>query len=379
VPADASDDPVPTASPAPVPTGGAASDANTVGGRADVTLFPFLRPPQSSDEAGRLGGYRVLRVLGGGGMGVVFVAEDLKLNRRVALKVMQPDTAANPNGRKRFLREARAVAALQHDHIVPIYTVDEDNDIPFLIMPLLSGETLEKRLEREVKLPVAEVLRIGREMAEGLAAAHAAGLIHRDVKPANVWLEEGAGRVKLLDFGLARAAEEQQTKLTKEGGMLVTPAYMAPEQAGGEVDQRADLFSLGAVLYEAATGQQAFGGGSVYAILARIAAVTPPPPRTVNPTMPQALSDVIVGLLAKRPDKRRPQSARETALLLRTLETAPAGSGVLAPVPSQPAPAAADLSSRWLWLTVLLAAGGIAALLVLALLVAGLIQVFKAM
>src|SRR5579884_612606 len=270
---------------------------STVGAGRDVTQFPFLRPPQASDETGRLGGYRVLRVLGGGGMGVVFVAEDLKLNRRVALKVMQPDTAANPNGRKRFLREARAVAALQHDHIVPIYTVDEDNDIPFLIMPLLSGETLEKRLERDGRVPVPEVIRIGREMAEGLAAAHEAGLIHRDIKPANVWLEEGTGRVKLLDFGLARAAEEQ-TKLTKEGGMLGTPAYMAPEQAGGEVDQRADLFSLGAVLYEAATGHQAFGGGSVYAVLARIAAVTPPSPREVLSVVPPGLSDLIMGLLA---------------------------------------------------------------------------------
>jgi hypothetical protein len=151
--------------------------------------YSFLGPRQGPDELGRLGPYRVLQVLGAGGMGVVFLAEDPQLQRRVALKAMKPALAADPSASERFLREARALAAVKHDHVVTIYRVGEEGGVPFLAMELLEGETLEARLKREGRLPLSEVLRIGREMAAGLAAAHERGLIHRDVKPGNVWLE----------------------------------------------------------------------------------------------------------------------------------------------------------------------------------------------
>src|SRR5262249_37225718 len=156
--------------------------------------------------------------------------------------------------RQRFLREAQATAAIEHHHIVHIYQVGEDRGVPFLAMPFLKGETLHQRLKREGRLPLAEAVRIARQMAEGLAAAHEHGLIHRDIKPANVWLETGSGWVKIVDFGLARATADD-VNLTKEGTIVGTPAFMAPEQArSGTVDARCDLFSLGAVLYRMCTG-----------------------------------------------------------------------------------------------------------------------------
>jgi serine/threonine protein kinase len=171
-------------------------------------MYQFLGPPEAPDELGRLGPYRVLSVLGAGGMGVVFRAEDPQLNRPVALKAMLPTAAGAESGRQRFLREARAAAAIKHDHVVSVYQVGEDRGVPFLAMEFLEGEPLDKRLRREGKLPLAEVLRFGREIALGLAAAHKRGLIHRDSKPANLWLEAETGRIKVLDFGLARAARE---------------------------------------------------------------------------------------------------------------------------------------------------------------------------
>jgi hypothetical protein len=151
--------------------------------------YPFLAPAEAPGELGRLGGYRVLSVLGTGGMGVVFLAEDVQLRRRVALKAMRTALAANPSARERFLHEARAMAAVRHDHFVTIHQVGEERGVPFFAMELLEGESLHDRLQREAPLPAAEVLRIARDAAEGLAAAHARGLIHRDVKPANLWLE----------------------------------------------------------------------------------------------------------------------------------------------------------------------------------------------
>jgi hypothetical protein len=163
-------------------------------GDPDQGLYDFLAPPQSPDELGRLGPYRVLEVLGAGGMGVVFRAEDPQLARLVALKAMLPSLAASASARQRFLREARAAAAINHDHIVTIYQVGEDRGVPFLAMQFLEGEPLDARLKRQGKLPAAEVLRVGRETALGLAAAHQRELIHRDIKPANVWLETQAGK-----------------------------------------------------------------------------------------------------------------------------------------------------------------------------------------
>jgi serine/threonine protein kinase len=187
-----------------------------------VELRAMLAPAQQPDELGRLGPYRVLQLLGHGGMGAVFRAEDPRLGRQVALKVMLPALAASPTARQRFFREARAAAALEHDHIISIFLVDEDRSIPYMAMPYLKGEPLDILVKRERILALPEVLRIGREIAEGLAAAHAVGLIHRDIKPGNIWLEGERRRIKILDFGLARAREEP-SPLTQAGIVLGTP------------------------------------------------------------------------------------------------------------------------------------------------------------
>ena len=279
----------------------------------------FLVPPQSDDELGRLGKYRILSILGHGGMGVVFKAEDLVLRRIVAIKVMRPVLAASASAGQRFLREARAMAAVEHDHIVRIYQVDEERGLPFLAMELLKGESLHERLRREEKLPLPEVLRVGREVAEALAAAHATGLTHRDVKPANVWLEAPKGRVKILDFGLARAAS-QDAALTQEGAIIGTPAYMAPEQARGEaVDARCDLFSLGCVLYRMITGQQPFQGTDTVSTLLAVASHQPAPPVRLDPGVPQEVSDLVMRLLEKEAD-RRPASAAAVVETLQAVE-----------------------------------------------------------
>jgi serine/threonine protein kinase len=244
-------------------------------------------------------------------MGLVYRAYEEALGREVAVKVMRPELARRPDARQRFLREARAAAALLHDHVVPIYQVGEDAGVPFIAMPLLMGESLEKRLGRERVLPVGEVVRIGLEAAEGLAAAHEKGLVHRDVKPANLWLEAPSGRVKVLDFGLARAEEpaggaaggSPQEPLTQEGALLGTLGYMAPEQVyGGRAGRRSDLFSLGCVLYRMATGAQPFAGASRAAVLRATAEHHPPPARAANPEIPAWLSSLVERLLAKQPE-----------------------------------------------------------------------------
>jgi serine/threonine protein kinase len=338
-----------TATPAPSPVGSA-----------------FLRPSEEADELGRLGGFRIIRPLGAGGMGLVFEADDPHLQRRVALKVMNPGLASEPRHRQRFLREARAAAALRHDHVIDIYQVGEDHGVPFFAMPLLDGESLEARLGRDGPLSIPDVLRLGREIADGLAAAHAAGLIHRDIKPANIWLESknepqsgasvvGSPRIKLLDFGLARAVEGDDG-LTLFGAVVGTPGYISPEQAdGAEADARSDLFGLGCVLYRMTTGKEPFPGATKSARLRAVRTHQPPPAHQVNAGVPLPLSELIQQLLAKDPADR-PASARDVVQALRCLET---GDTVLEPTGT------AASRSRWRWLAVGVAAAlliGLAAL-----------------
>ncbi len=283
-------------------------------------VFECLAPAQAADEIGRLGPYRVLRMLGVGGMGVVFQAEDTALQRQVALKTLLPSLAARPSARQRFLREAQAAAAIDHEHVIPIFQVGEDHGVPFLAMPFLKGESLEDRLKRVGRLPSAEVLRIGREIAEGLAAAHQHGVIHRDIKPANVWLEGSRGKVKILDFGLARAVAGD-TQLTQQGMVLGTPAFMSPEQVNGQaVDPRADLFSLGCVLYRLATGRLPFEGKDTLATLVAVGVEEPKTPRSLCPDLPRALEELILWLLAKAPADR-PASAEAVVEALSALQT----------------------------------------------------------
>jgi serine/threonine protein kinase len=284
-----------------------------------LNIALLLRPPQQPGELGRLGPYRVLKPLGAGAMGVVFLAEDIQLSRPVALKLLRPALSSNPEGRARFLREARAAAALQHDHVVTVYQVGEDRGVPFLAMQLLEGEPLEQRLGREPRLPAREVLRLGREIAEGLAAAHARGLVHRDIKPSNIWLEAGRDRVKLLDFGLARAVGDE-AGVTQTGAVVGSPAYMAPEQARGQrVGPHSDLFSLGCVLYRLCTGALPFKGGDTLATLTALALEEPPAVQTLNPALPSALSDLVRRLLSKD-TASRPASAEEVVASLAAIE-----------------------------------------------------------
>ena len=254
----------------------------------DVDLLAILNPPELPGELGRLGGYRVLSILGKGGMGAVFEAEDPHLRRRIALKVMLPKMAAKPSAKARFFREARAQAAVEHLHVVAIHQVGEDNGVPFIAMPLLKGQMLSARLRQTPPLPLVEAVRMGREMALGVAAAHQKGLIHRDIKPGNVWLEGANQQVRLLDFGLARVATEDSDvdcpTLTGEGMVVGTPAYMSPEQGRSEeVDSRSDLFSLGVVLYQMTTGELPFKGSSTLAVLTSLALDAPRPPRNSIP------------------------------------------------------------------------------------------------
>jgi serine/threonine protein kinase/Leucine-rich repeat (LRR) protein len=336
----------------PGPATAAGAGTRDPASAAVIESYDFLAPPQAADEIGRLGPYRVLRVLGAGGMGMVFQAEDPHLRRNVALKVVKPVLAASASAGKRFLREARTTASIKHDHIVTIYQVGEDRGVAFLAMEFLTGASLEERLHDGNKLSMGEILRIGREIAEGLAAAHARGLVHRDIKPANIWLEAPAGRVKILDFGLARVADDN-TNLTQEGAIVGTPAYMAPEQAsGGTVDERSDLFSLGCVLYRLCTGRAPFQGATTMEILAALCMETPRPARELNPAVPPALSNLVQELIDKE-RQARPESAQAVIERLRAIEQ---GS---ATVPVAPSP------RRWLWITL----GGVAvALLLVALL-----------
>jgi serine/threonine protein kinase len=301
--------------------GSAASAAAPPGAQVPGRMNPydFLAPAKEPDEIGRLGNYRVLKVLGAGGMGVVFQAEDPVLKRRVALKAMLPSLAADESARLRFRREAQTAAAVEHDHIVRIFQVAEDHGVPFIAMPFLKGESLDARLKRESRLPIPEVLRIGKETAQGLAAAHANGLVHRDIKPANLWLEGSEGRVKILDFGLAKAASDA-AHLTQSGLIVGTPAYMAPEQGGGRMPEpRSDLFSLGCVLYHACTGERPFQGPDILATLAALALHHPPAPRELRAAVPHALSDLVIHLLAKKPADR-PESAEAVVIALREIE-----------------------------------------------------------
>eukprot|EP00913_Durusdinium_trenchii_P028382 g26610.t1 len=298
---------------------GAQPDASANPSRPLDEEIDFLAPPEQADEIGRLGDYRVLDVLGVGGMGVVFRAEDTKLKRIVALKAMKPAIAASKSAKDRFVREAQSTASIEHDNIVQIYQVGEDRGIPFIAMRFLRGESLLARLKREEQLPQPELLRIGREVAAGLAAAHKRELIHRDIKPDNIWLEEETDRAKILDFGLVRSAEDE-TGLTQSGMIVGTPRYMAPEQAQGEnVDHRCDLFSLGSVLYHLAGGQAPFDGNNVTAMLMAVAQGDPTPVDHLIPSLHPELARLIMQLLSKDRDAR-PQSATEVKQRLAKIE-----------------------------------------------------------
>jgi serine/threonine protein kinase len=292
----------------------AASGRLSGAGRLD-----FLRAPRSEGDLGCLGPYRVKALIGEGNLGLVFLAEDADLARPVALKVIKPGLAEEQEVRSRFIREAQATAAIKHDHIVTVYQVGRDGDTQFLAMEYLRGLSLQAWLERGRKPSADLVLRIGREVASGLAAAHENGLIHRDIKPSNIWLEAPSGRAIILDFGIARS-ERDDLHITRTGTVIGTPAYMAPEQASGApATPCSDLFSLGCVLYRLCTGQLPFEGQTILAVLSALASETPRPLREIEPEIRPELDDLVMKLLAKDPSAR-PGSARAVVDAIRAIE-----------------------------------------------------------
>ncbi len=293
----------------------------------------LLAPPQNPDELGRLGGYRILRVLGEGGMGIVFEGEDPSLARRVAIKVLRSGEIDLAQ-RKRFVQEAQLAASLSSDHIVTIHQVGDDAGCLFIVMELLRGETLEDRLKRESSLPLADTLRIAREVAEGLSAAHERQLVHRDIKPANIWLEakrpDGPGcRVKLLDFGVARPISVHE-HLTIGGNIVGTPAYMSPEQACGlPIDERSDLFSLGCVIYAMLTGKSPFERQNYVQSLKAVVDERPQPLGEFTLCMPPRVARLVDRLLEKE-SNARPAGARQIVDELRQLERSSTSTGLVA-------------------------------------------------
>ena len=309
--------------PKPLPQSGAATD------EASTSWTDQCRQESSNLSSaglpadGVLGHYQLQSVIARGGMGLIVRARDTKLARDVAIKILAPQFSHDATINERFLREAQAAAAIRHNHVVTIHAVETINQVPFLVMELVNGHTLEEYLRVNGKLPAAEVATLAYQMALGLAAAHKQNLIHRDVKPANILLEKvdqhGSGlrtpwHVKIADFGLARVADEM--RLTSSGLIAGTPQYMSPEQANGqELDARSDLFSLGSVMYAMCAGRAAFEAESAIAIVRQVADKPAPALREVSPETPDWLVAVIEQLMSKSPSDRF-QTATEVAEML---------------------------------------------------------------
>jgi len=283
-----------------------------------------------------VGGYEIVALIGAGGMGEVYRARDRRLGRQVALKVLPSDVARDPDRRARFEQEARAVAALNHPHIVTLYSLEEAGGSLFITLELVEGETIAAANARD-PLSLPELLRVASEVADALSCAHGHGILHRDLKPANLMLTSDR-RAKVLDFGLAKLRETGRptdatattlaaTPITGRHVVLGTPNYMAPEQAEGRVDERSDIFSFGIVLYELTTGQRPFKGDSTISVIASILRDTPPPITEINPRAPIALAEIVRRCLSKDPAERY-QTARELRNALdavrQQVEAAPA-------------------------------------------------------
>jgi serine/threonine-protein kinase len=277
-------------------------------------LVEYLGPSDRPDMLGRVGNYEVYGLVGYGSTGSVVKAFDSTLNRYVAIKILSMTYSHLGAARRRFEREARAAAAVSHEHVVPIYAVDEFRGLPYIVMQYVSGGSLQQRIDRQGPLSSLEVVRIGMQVSSGLAAAHAQGIVHRDVKPANVMLQNSVDRVMVTDFGLARVADE--AGMTHSGVIAGTPHFMSPEQARGEaIDRRSDLFSLGSLMYTAATGRPPFRAETVYGVLRHVCESAARPIREINPEIPDWLEALIAKLMSKQPDDRFDSAERVQKVL----------------------------------------------------------------
>ena len=281
----------------------------------DETLLRLLEKSEQANSLGRLDNYEIKRVIGRGAFGIVLEAFDTKLRRAVAIKLLAPTLATSREESRKFLSEAQAVAAIRHENVVHIYSIEE-KPVPHLVMEYIPGKTLQSFVDEVGPLPLSDVLQIGQQIANGLDAAHQKGLVHRDIKPSNILLEqEKDNLVKITDFGLAR--DINNISSTQWGLIVGTPMYMAPEQAEGDpIDQRSDLFSLGSVLYFMITGRTPFEGTSALSILNQVARETPVPIQSIVPSVPDSLCRIVTTLHSKNPENRF-KSAREVADLLK--------------------------------------------------------------
>ncbi|MBL8822071.1 MAG: serine/threonine protein kinase [Planctomycetia bacterium] len=276
--------------------------------------LPVLQPTLLPGYLGRLGNIQIRRVIGRGGMGVVFEGLDSILNRTVAVKVLSPHLLERPEAKNRFVREAQSAAALTHENVVAIHAISEADGIPFLVLQYVDGESLAERLTRQKVLPFEEVLRIGQQVARGLSAAHDRGMVHRDIKPGNILLDSETGNARITDFGLAKHLGNES--LTRVGMLAGTPAYMSPEQAtDSALDARSDLFSLGVVLYQASSGELPFKADSPFVLLNQIRSANEKPLHEINPELPEWFCSIVHSLLRKEPENRI-SSAAELADLL---------------------------------------------------------------
>jgi len=275
----------------------------TSGGDTKGLSFQGLPFTQQLVAGRRFGPYEIQSRLGAGGMSVVFTAHDHVLDRQVAIKFLSSELENSKSARQRFLREAKSAAAVEHDFIVPIYSADEVDGYPFLVMSLIEGQSLQQRIDEPTTIPVEQTVRIGIQITKGLEAFHSRGLVHRDLKPSNILLQKPDGRVRITDFGLAKCTDDNQ--LTKSGTVLGTPNYMSPEQAlGQQVDFRSDLYGLGAVLYACVTGRAPFEGPTSLQILNQLRENKPQRILDLKPETPDWLVKVIEKLMARDPDRR---------------------------------------------------------------------------
>ena len=268
-------------------------------------------------------GYEHLRLLGRGGMGVVFLAREKSLDRLVAIKVLSPEYAQNETAKQRFLREARAAASIKHPNVITIHAVSDRPPLPYLVMEYVEGMSLQEWIDQHERLPAKQVIRLTGQIAKGLAKAHAAGIVHRDIKPANVLIERETNVAKITDFGLAQLTG--QSNLTQTGVIVGTPAFIAPEvlEEDSTHDQRSDLFSLGSVMYAMCCGASPFESDSIVQTLHKIAAKQPPPIREQEANVPAWLEDVITKLLQKDPRKRFQSCEQLLAAIERDPTSAP--------------------------------------------------------